>query len=113
MNVYWLVPFRMGQFFSVGVIAPELTVDLPDVNINASCWLSFYWPVLGEEPYAVCRISRYQYIDEAGIVRTEDLTKTKNYMVNWIQISRCVSITFECRIVNVTAQGGGMIYYVE
>lgn len=114
MNITWLVPFSTPHLFSYGLIDPEFKIDLPDVNINATIWMTFFWPVLDEEPYARCRFVQYEYIDEEGVIQTKVLESlgTPSGPV-WIQVNRCISITFRCQVSKVTMRAGGMIYYVE
>jgi|SRR5215218_1298777 len=113
MNINFLQEFWFGErrFTDLEVHRDFLTVQIPEVNIDAQIWLTIFSPGIdlgaGVTGLAAAGVKSVRFIDPKGVPQFQEFNDWRGYV--WVD--RCTEITFAFHVQLAWAKAEGMIYW--
>jgi hypothetical protein len=113
MNIYWLQKFWFHErrHTDTQVHRHFLTVDLPEVNIDAQIWLTAFSPGRNVEEQimgaAAAGVKSFRFIDSNGLMQFRELDSWQGN----VRVERCIQIMFAFHVQFAWAKAEGMIYW--
>lgn len=113
MNIYYIQKFWFGEKYYTDASLHKhfLTVQLPDVNIDAQIWLTILGPGInfdqGVVGLAAAGVKSYRYIDKNGTQQFQEFDHWESHL----RVERCVEVTFAFHVQLAWAKAEGIIYW--
>ena len=113
MNIYYLQEFWLGEHYykDTNLHPHYLTIELPEVNIDAQIWLTIFSPGFnfdkGVTGIAAAGVKSCRFIDQNGAPQYHEFTSWESHL--WI--ARCTEVTFAFQVRLAWAAAEGIIYW--